>query len=271
MMNVDCDMYRYLKRSVFFAGLLLLCFTLLTWSMPVQANTNINQADTSNFINSQLEAEVLQIIRNHPEVIREALQAEQQQQQQQQQQAKQYIKQLIKENPSSVIGESPVTDAMEKKIVLIEFSDFQCPYCAKAHKTLKQFIGKHKNEVTLVYKHYPLNSIHPEAIAAAKAAWAAQAQGEFWPYQDALFSKQDQLGENLYIALAKKLKLDLEQFNQERNSEEVNTAIEKDKQLAEKLGIRGTPFFFINGETFSGAVPLSKLESVLNHTLSEQT
>ncbi|MBH8560798.1 DsbA family protein [Nostoc sp. CENA67] len=261
-------MYRYLRRSVFLAGLLLLCFTLLIWSMPAQANTNINQA--GNSINSQLEAEVLQIIRNHPEVIREALQAEQQQQQQQQQQAKQYIKQLLQENPSSVIGESPVTGATEKKIVLIEFSDFQCPYCAKAHKTLKQFIAKHKNEVTLVYKHYPLNSIHPEAIAAAKAAWAAQAQGKFWPYQDALFSKQDQLGETLYIALSKKLKLDLEQFNQQRNSEEVNTAIEKDKELAEKLGIRGTPFFFINGETLSGAVPLSKLESVLAHALSEQ-
>ena len=169
MRDIHFDMYRYLRRSVFLAGLLLLCFTLLSWSMPAQANTNINQADTSNSINSQLEAEVLQIIRNHPEVIREALQAEQQQQQQQQQQAKEYIKQLLQENHSSVIGESPVTGATEKKIVLIEFSDFQCPYCAKAHKTLKQFIAKHKNEVTLVYKHYPLNSIHPEAIPVCQS------------------------------------------------------------------------------------------------------
>ena len=74
----------------------------------------------------------------------------------------------------------------------------------------------------------------------------------------------------MYIALAKKLKLDLEQFNQQRNSEEVNTAIEKDKELAEKLGIRGTPFFFMNGETFSGTVPLSTMENVLNSALSEQ-
>ncbi|WP_375497890.1 DsbA family protein [uncultured Nostoc sp.] len=85
-----------------------------------------------------------------------------------------------------------------------------------------------------------------------------------WQYQDALFAKQDKLGEKLYVDIAKNLKLDLSQFNQQRNSAEVNAAIAKDQQLAEKLGIGGTPFFFINGETFSGAVPLSKMESVLS-------
>lgn len=72
------------------------------------------------------------------------------------------------------------------------------------------------------------------------------------------------MGEKLYVALAKKLKLDLSQFNQQRNSEEVSAAIVKDKQIAEKLGIEGTPLFFINGEILAGAVPLSKMESVLS-------
>ncbi|MHC5597684.1 MAG: DsbA family protein [Nostoc sp.] len=237
---------------------------LLSWSMPVQANTNINEVENSNLVNPKFETEVLQVIRNHPEIVKEALQAYQQQQQQKQQQAKQLIKQEIKENPSSVIGESPVTGATEQKIVLIEFSDFQCPFCAKAQKTLKLFMAKHQNEVTLVYKHFPLTAIHPEAMPAAKAAWAASKQGKFWQYKDALFVKQDKLGEKLYVNIAKNLKLDLLLFNQQRNSEEVNAVIEKDQQLAEKLGIRGTPFFFINGETFSGAVPLSKMESVLS-------
>lgn len=235
-----------------------------THTAPVQANTNIQRVKNSNLVNSKLEAEVLQIIRNHPEIVKEALEADQQQQQQKQQQAQQLIKQEIQENPSSVIGESPVTGATEQKTVLIEFSDFQCPFCAKTQKTLKQFMAKHQDEVTLVYKHFPLTRIHPEAIPAAKAAWAASKQGKFWQYQDALFAKQDKLGDKLYVDIAKNMKLDLSQFNQQRNSAEVNAVIEKDKQLAQKLGIRGTPFFFINGETFSGAVPLSKMESILS-------
>lgn len=211
MINMQYELRRCLRCSVRLAGILLICLTLLIWSMPVQANTIVNQADTSisNLINPNLETKVLQIIRNHPEVVREALQAEYLKKQQQQQQAQQYLKQQIRENPSSVIGESPVTGATEQKIVLIEFSDFQCPYCANAHQTLKQFMARHQDEVTLVFKHYPLTSIHPEAIPAAKAAWAANQQGKFWQYQDALFAKQNKLGEKLYVALAKKLKLDM--------------------------------------------------------------
>ena len=264
MMNIQSGLHRCLRRSFRLVGILFFCIImLLGWSMPVQANTNIQEVGNSNLVNPKFEAEVLQAIRNHPEIVQEALQAYQQQQQQKQQQAQQLINQEIKENLSSVLGESPVTGATEQKIVLIEFSDFQCPFCAEAHKTLKQFMAKHQDEVTLVYKHFPLTAIHPEAMPAAKAAWAASKQGKFWQYQDVLFAKQDKLGEKLYVDIAKNLKLDLSLFNQQRNSEEVDAVIEKDKELALKLGIGGTPFFFINGETFSGAVPLSEIENVL--------
>ncbi|HYW21429.1 MAG TPA: thioredoxin domain-containing protein [Nodularia sp. (in: cyanobacteria)] len=244
------------RRLVWLAGVLFFCFTFLICPTPVQA-------DTSYVINPQLETDVLQIIRNHPEVIKEALKAEEQRQEQQQQKALQDFKQEIKENPFTVIGESPVMGAKEKKIVLIEFSDFQCPYCGKVQQTLNQLMLAHQNEVTLVYKHYPLSGIHPQAIPAAKAAIAAGKQGKFWQYHDALFNNQDKLSEELYVAIAKYLNLDLTKFNQQRNEEEVSELIEKDQLLAEKLGISGTPFFFMNGETFSGAVPLSKIESLL--------
>jgi protein-disulfide isomerase len=147
--------------------------------------------------------------------------------------------------------------------VLLEFSDFQCPYCAKAHQTLKQIMGTHQRQVTLVYKHFPLTSIHSEAMPAAKASWAAGQQGKFWQYHDALFAQQDNLGEALYVGTAKKLNLDLEQFNRDRSGDAASTAIEQDRVLAESLGIRGTPFFAINGEAFSGAVSLSEMETVL--------
>lgn len=252
----DVDLRSRRRRFVWLAGFLFFCLTFLICPPPVQA-------DTSHVINPQLETEVLQIIRNHPEVIKEALKAEEQRQEQQRQQAQQDFNQEIQKNPLSIIGESPVMGGKEKKIVLIEFSDFQCPYCGKVQQTLNQFMLAHQNEVTLVYKHYPLSGIHPQAIPAAKAALAAGKQGKFWQYHDALFSNQDQLSEELYVAIAKYLHLDLTKFNQQRNEAQVSELIEKDQLLAEKLGISGTPFFFINGETFSGAVPLSKIESLL--------
>ncbi|MEI2580439.1 DsbA family protein [Scytonema sp. PRP1] len=245
-------------------------------------------ADAANRISSQLEQQILQVIREHPEALIESVQAYQQKQQAQIQQAQQAFVRQMKTNPEEVIGESPTTGSPQSKILLVEFSDFECPYCAQAHKTLKQFMAKHKDEVTLVYKHFPLTSIHPQAMPAATAAWAAQQQGKFWEYQDALFTHQKELGEPLYLDIAENLNLDLEKFKRDRQSitdkgdrqsstdkgerqsradkgdrSYADTAIEKDIQLAERLGLSGTPFFVMNGQTLSGALQLSDMENVL--------
>jgi protein-disulfide isomerase len=225
---------------------------VLSWPFPAQAASRISP---------QLEQQVLQIMREHPEVIVESVQAYQQQQQQKVQQGRQAFLQDLKTNPQAVIGESPTTGSAQSKLVLLEFSDFQCPYCADAHKILKQFMAKHQDEVTLVYKHLPLQAIHQEAMPAAKAAWAANQQKKFWEYHDALFNNQKQLGEALYLNIAKNLNLDLDKFNRDRLI--ADTAIGKDIQLAEKLRISGTPFMVLNGATFSGAVQLSDIEKVL--------
>ncbi|MCL2923743.1 MAG: DsbA family protein, partial [Trichodesmium sp. MAG_R04] len=117
--------------------------------------------------------------------------------------------------------------------------------------------------VTLVFKHLPLTRIHPQAIPAAKAAWAAQQQGRFWEYHDALFQQQDKLEEQLYIDIANNLGLDIDKFNSDRQSQEAIASVETDFKLARKIGISGTPFFVMNGETFSGAVKLSQMEDTL--------
>lgn len=234
------------------AALLLLCL-VLGWSQPAQA------ADRDN---SQLEQQVLQILREHPEAILESLQAYQQQQREQIQQAQQAFVQTMKTNPQAVIDESPTSGAAEAKILLVEFSDFECPYCAKANKTLKKFMAKHKDQVTLVYKNFPLIPIHPQALPAAQAAWAAQKQGKFWEYQDALFTHQKQLGEALYLNIAKNLNLDEEKFNGDRTL--ATAAIGKDIELAQRLGLSATPLFVMNGETLSGAVQLSEMENALD-------
>lgn len=240
-----------LKSLCGFAALGFFCL-ILGWSLPSQA---------ANRIDPQIEQQVLQIIRKHPEVILESVQTYQQQQQAQIQQTQQAFVQEMKTNPQAVIGDSPTTGSPEHKILLVEFSDFQCPYCAKAHKTIKEFLAKHQGEVTLVYKHFPLSNIHPQAIPAARAAWAAQQQGKFFPYQDALFTHQKELGETLYLNIAKDLNLDLEKFKRDQLS--ADAAIQQDIQLAMQLGLAGTPFFVMNGETLSGAVELKEIEDAL--------
>ncbi|NEP02232.1 MAG: thioredoxin domain-containing protein [Symploca sp. SIO2E9] len=214
-------------------------------------------------INPNLEEQVLQIIRTHPEVIIEAAQLYQQQQLQKRKQAQQKSLQAFRTNPEALIGNSPTIGATENKILLVEFSDFQCPYCAKVTQTVKQFIAQHQDEVTLVYKHLPLASIHPQATSAAQAAWAAGKQGKFWEYHDSLFAQRENLGEELYIEIAQRLKLNLEKFNLDRNGEAVAKDIQADVSLAQTLNLDGTPSFIIKEEVFSGAIELSDLEEIL--------
>ncbi|MDZ8186721.1 MAG: DsbA family protein [Nostoc sp. ChiSLP02] len=236
------------------ATICMLCL-LLTWSLPAQAATRIDP---------QLEQQVLQIIREHPEVIIESVQAYQQQQQQKLNQVRQEFLQDLKTNPQTVIGDSPTTGSTQSKFLLVEFSDFQCPYCAEAHKTLKQLLAKYQGKVRLVYKNLPLASIHAQALPAATAAWAAQQQGKFWEYHDALFTNQKQLGEALYLDIAKNLNLDLAKFKRDRTL--ATPAIKNDIQLAEKLAVAGTPFFIISSPTISQVVQLSEVESILAET-----
>jgi protein-disulfide isomerase len=242
-------------------ALLLCCTTVLFWSLPVRAETQIDP---------NLEKQVLQIIRKNPQVLIESVQAYQAQQQAQQQQQQVAYLEKLGANPQEAIDANSSVGNPQAKIILLEFSDFQCPYCSKAKDTVKEFISKHKKDVLLVYKHYPLISIHPQALPAAKAALAASKQGKFWEYHDALFANQKSLSEELYLKTAKDLKLNIDKF--ERDRQTADSAIAKDVALAENLGISGTPFFVIlaqaktkgYGETFSGAVPITDFEAAYN-------
>jgi protein-disulfide isomerase len=242
-----------MRRLKQFAGWLLISLILFSCSSPVKADPKIDP----NF-----EAQVLQVIRKNPQALLDSVQAYQREQQDAQRKAQQSFIQELQQNPKAVVAQSPTKGA--GKVVLVEFSDFQCPYCQAAAATIRQFVTKNRDRVTLVYKHLPLTSIHAQALPAAKAAWAAGQQGKFWEFHDALFEQQKQLGEPLYSSLAKSLKLDVAKFDRDRNSKTAEAAINQDLQLAEKLGINGTPFFVMNGRVFSGDVDIAALEQVLN-------
>ncbi len=229
-------------------------------SIERQAQQQTIALDESVKVSPQLEKQILEVIRKHPDVMLEVLQKYAIEQQLKAQKAQAEAIKQVRKNTKELIGDSPVTGSTDRKIVMVEFSDFQCSYCAAAEKNVKQFLAKHK-EVTLVYKHFPLTQIHPEALPAATAAWAANKQGKFWEYHDALFANQAKLGEIFYLETANNLKLDIKKFAADRKTAEAE--IVKDFQLGRKLGIEGTPTFILNGEAISGAASVADLEKVL--------
>jgi protein-disulfide isomerase len=215
----------------------------------------------STKVSPQLEKQILEVLRKHPEVLVEVLQKYSIEQEQKQQKARAEALKQLRTNTKALIGESPVMGASDRQIVMVEFSDFQCPFCSTANKNVKEFMAKHKDKVTLVYKHFPLTQIHPEALPAAQAAWAANKQGKFWEYHDALFANQAKLSEAFYLATATSLKLDITKFNADRKI--ADNFIVQDFQLGRKLGVDGTPTFIINGEVVTGAASLADLETAL--------
>ncbi|MEM9907346.1 MAG: thioredoxin domain-containing protein [Cyanobacteria bacterium P01_D01_bin.44] len=166
---------------------------------------------------------------------------------------------ISKKSRAELIGDSPTKGSPDAEVVLFKFSDFQCSYCAVASADMKTFMDG-REDVLYVYKHFPLNRIHPEATPSAKATWAAQQQDQFWLYHDGLFAYQDRLGEDYYVELAEQIGLDVEQFNRDRNSAEAAAAVEADLELAQDLQIGGTPTFLMNDILVPGGAPLEFFE-----------
>lgn len=160
------------------------------------------------------------------------------------------------DNPVDIkIGSSPVKGKDSAKITVIEFSDFQCPFCKRGKDTMDDLAKAYPDDVKIVFKNLPL-PFHPQAKPAAVAALAAGEQGKFWEYHDLLFDNQDALGEELYEKLANQLELDVEKFKKDMASEKFQKQVADDMAIATELGVRGTPGFFVNGVQVRGARPL---------------
>jgi protein-disulfide isomerase len=136
-------------------------------------------------------------------------------------------------------------------IVILEYGDFQCPYCARAHPTLAALQKQYGERIALVYRHLPLD-IHPFAQAAAEAAEAAGAQGKFWEMHDALFEHQAQMAPGQLPLLGQQAGVDGGRFEQDLAARRYRERIEAQAAEAKALGASGTPSFFINGERYEG-------------------
>jgi protein-disulfide isomerase len=154
------------------------------------------------------------------------------------------------------------------RVMIVEFSDFQCPYCGQVEATLKNVLAKHEGTVALAFRDMPISQIHPFAEGAAGAARCAEEQGKFWEYHDLLFADQGALDRSGLIAKAAKLQLDSKQFETCVSSEKYKSQVQQDNQEGLRSGVSGTPGFFINGVFISGAQPEAAFEKIIAEQLA---
>ena len=153
-------------------------------------------------------------------------------------------------------------------VTIVEFSDFQCPYCKAAESTLRQLLVKYNGRIKLAYLDFPLREIHAKAQGAAEAARCAGEQGKFWEYHDALYADQSKLEGADLVRQAVALNLDEKSFQACLDSGKFKSKIQADMDQGTKVGVAGTPGFFVNGVFLSGSQPQSEFEKIIDSQLA---
>ncbi len=195
----------------------------------------------------------------------------------------QYLAKLTKSNPVEVYfnkprmmvnveaGNAPLFGKKDATVTIVEFSDFQCPFCSRAADTVNQVKKKYGNKIKLAFKQFPL-PMHSNAKPAAEASMCINEQNtdKFWSYHDLLFKNQDKLDQANLAKYAKEVGADTKKFEECVKSKKYAEYVQKDSEYGEKLGVKSTPTFFINGQLLSGAVPLENFSEVIDEELGEK-
>jgi protein-disulfide isomerase len=166
------------------------------------------------------------------------------------------------------VGSAPVKGPANAPVTIVEYSDFECPFCGRVLPTLKQIEDEYKGKVRIAFKHQPL-PFHPNAKPAAAAAMAAHEQGKFWEMHDKLFANQRALDRASLEKYAQELGLDMGKFKAALDSNKYASQIEADSSEGMRVGANGTPTFFINGRTVVGAQPFDSFKRVIDEELKK--
>jgi protein-disulfide isomerase len=166
------------------------------------------------------------------------------------------------------VGDAPTRGGKQPKVTIVEFSEFQCPFCGRVAPTLEKVLKDYGDDVELAFRHNPL-PFHNNAMMASEAAEAAREQGKFWPMHDKLFANQTALDRPNLEKYAQDLGLDMGKFKNALDTEKYKGRIKKDMDDAANFGARGTPNFFINGRNFRGAQPIESFKSVIDEELKK--
>jgi protein-disulfide isomerase len=191
-----------------------------------------------------------------------------------------YVAKLTKSSPVEVYftkpkfqvevepGTGPANGPADAPVTIVEFSDFQCPFCSKGAERMDEIKKKYGKKVRVVFRHFPL-PMHPEAKPASEAAMCVNEQSpdKFWKFHDTLFKNQDKFDKVNLEKFAEGLKVDMTKFKECFDSGKYREAVAKDLEYGEKLGVRSTPTFFINGQLLSGALPMESFSEIIDEEL----
>ena len=167
------------------------------------------------------------------------------------------------------VEDSPARGPADALVTLVEFSDYQCPFCRQAHVTVTQVEKKYAGKVRVVMKQFPLVSMHPQAMAAAKAAIAAGMQGRYWEMHDRLFGSS-QFDPDTLERYAKEIGLDVDRWKRDQADPKLAAIVQRDMDLATNVNVSGTPAFFVNGRRLpGGAAPLDAFSSLIDEELNK--
>jgi protein-disulfide isomerase len=173
--------------------------------------------------------------------------------------------------PKQEVGYDParVRGDANAPVTIVEFSDFQCPFCKRAEPTLKELLAKYNGRVKLAYRDFPIPELHPQAETAAEAARCAGEQNKFWEYHDALLAMDgNKLDEAAFRTTAQNVGLNVKSFSSCLATGKFKAAVEQDIQAGSQAGVVGTPGFFINGEFVSGAQPEAEFAKIIDAELT---
>lgn len=166
------------------------------------------------------------------------------------------------------VENSPWKGTKGAPVTIVEFTDFQCPYCVRAAATIEKVIQAYPSQIQIYFKNNPL-PFHKKAPYAALASLAANKQGKYWEMRNILFKNSKSLSQENILGYAKKIGLDMKQFEKSVNSQELKDQIDADKQEAKRVKARGTPHFFVNGRRLKGAKPFDAFKKVIDEELAK--
>jgi len=161
---------------------------------------------------------------------------------------------------------SPVRGPADARVTIVEFSDFQCPFCRRMRAPMDGLLDEYAGQVRIVYRHFPLSS-HPLAMPAAEASMCANEQGLFWPYRDLLFEHQEELSAETLRELAAQVELDLSAFDACVADSRYRGAVETDLAAGREAGVQGTPAYFVNGKPVFGAESVDVFRRLIEQEL----
>jgi protein-disulfide isomerase len=164
---------------------------------------------------------------------------------------------------------APSMGPANARITLVEFSDFQCPYCSKASLQIAEILKAYPNDVKLIFKQYPLDN-HPQAMISAQASLAAYNQGKFWQLHDLMFANRTKLSPGAIHFWAESLKIDMKKFDADLQSPTVKKQVLRDLEDGEKAGVEGTPTVYIDGQRYNGDLDLAKIKPVIDGELKKK-